>query len=229
MSEETSPPSMLSETAYTPEQGQTSPEQTIARLGEQSVDAVFSEQLASEVHRRPNYRAPYMEVPRDSITKDWRAFLRQVVPHGYRRGRYTNFGPRESGDIMLRFVDLPEDPEARSVRVEEIARSGTDRTNSAVRSQFQSIYERLSREAGIDQMLIFDALGTVGFAHMASSGNSLASGTGVFSGANGILIYDAKTEKGIIPVPSRHASPAEMTFRDPSRKNEALLRIVYLT
>lgn len=159
-----------------------------------------------------SYKAPYIEIAKDDFAKDPNSVLRGIVPTEF------NLADEEGpGDLTFRFFDLPEGEEERKKRVAEIQVKGTDRTNPKTRSSREKLYEMAAQKGNVPPLDIFDTMtgwDLQGFAKQGFAATTHLS-------ANGLLIYDKKTEKGI-----KKITGPESTFKDPNRRNEALLGII---
>lgn len=166
-------------------------------------------------------RAPYFEISSEDLRADLQARFRQIVPPEISIGDEDN-----SGGIKIRRFNLPTDPEDRKKRIDEIQRNGTDRTEAAVESKYQRTYERVAQKYGLNPQDIFDADSPVSLYRHPELLTTEVKGEDPpahYMNSNGLLIYDAVTEKGI-----RNLDGPARTFKDLSRRNEALLAIIYI-
>lgn len=175
----------------------------------------FNEEGARPEKIASSYRAPYVEVSKKDFAQDPNSTLRNIVPSEFNLPDKDNFG-----DIKFRFFDLPEDEAERRRRIEEIQEKGTDRINPQIRSDRQRLYDMAAQKSGVPQLDIFDTMTGWDLLNFARLGFD---DTTTHLAANGLLVYDKKTEKGIKTI-----TGPESTFKDPNRRNEALLAIIRL-
>lgn len=176
---------------------------------------------SAQEKKNEQYKAPYYEFSSEELVANLQGIFHRIVPSEFDVGDEDR-----AGGIRVRRFNLPTDPEERKKRIDEIQTNGTDRTETTVDSKFQSTYERVAQKYGLNPNDIFDADSPVllyrnpqWLTHNQNGENA----TDHYMNSNGILIYDAVTEKGI-----RNLEGPERTFKDLDRRNEALLAIVYI-
>jgi hypothetical protein len=181
----------------------------------------MSEGSSPEFGKPDPHEAVFREYTRQQLHLNARRLIRGMVPREFGIGSLEKLG-----DVRYRFCSLPEDDEGLQARLKNIRANGTDRTDPTFSSKFENLYTSAlnqAKEMGLNVVStdIMDTMGAMDFFRSVERG--LDPTEEYYGGSNGILIYDDKTEKGII----RIFGP-EYTFKDLSRRNEALLGIIRL-
>lgn len=161
-------------------------------------------------------QAPYYEFARGEFVPNMEEILRRIIPLEFNIGSED-----ELGDIRFRFFNLPEDSEEKKQTLDKVREIASDRTNSSIRSMFESLYEKAADKAGVRPIDVMDTMSAVDFRRHSKA--LLKPSKEVHLGANGLLIYDAKTDKGIINIQG-----PEYTFKDLNDRKKALLAIIEL-
>lgn len=172
----------------------------------------------AEIEPDSDYRASYREVTLEELTTHWREIIREMAGADFRLGEIN----QEVTELRFRNIALPSTIDERLARVKEIATEGTDRTMVGKTSD---AYEFESQRAGGKDPLLF--MWTVGDKEFIRQVSNLETQQFIMDRINGILIFDAKTEKGVEAV--THPGSFMTMFKNPERKNEALLGIIYVT
>ncbi len=167
---------------------------------------------------KPDFRASYREATIDELAANWRDIVCGLTGDGFRLGDINT----EAGELRFRNIGLPHECNKRLARVQEITAAGTDRT---IACKGSVAYDFESERYGKDPLLFMWTMKDTDLVRQVSDPDTQRFVLDRLGG-NGILIFDAKTEKGVEGV--INSNNLMTTFRNQGRKNEALLGIIYV-
>ncbi len=150
------------------------------------------------------YRACFDELHKDDLSSNFRDVIKHLVG--------TDFGPNE---LRFRLTSLPQESGKRSLRVMEIACNGTD---LIIGDDMETQEVNTPITGGQVRRILMDTYSVDEVEEMMLNGLN----------ENGILIYDAKTPKGVETVGGIGGKDGCVTALKNRGNNEALLAILYI-
>lgn len=140
---------------------------------------------------------------------------------------------KDRGDLIFRFVFLPDDPDERAKRIIEISKAGTDRTDPHYPKERLVLdrYTGTAEWAGVNPIDLIDCLKSSEFYSFLGDGREedgpqplsyfLSKQVSSEPKDQALLVFDGKTEDGV-----KLVRKPEYIFRNPQHKNKALLGVI---
>lgn len=181
--------------------------------------------------RQGEYRAAYVDVDAgvfegaigEELAVRFNHTLHDVIPPDLDTGNYL-----VDGSLVYRFVHLPTDPDQRAERVQSIAEAGSDRTSPL---HFTNLSGEMFEETGRLYALV--GPNNYFYAMRAREPRGLfassIAGNCAHLEANGLLVYDAATPRGLVSCSKPGVYPEVFTFRQPKERHLALVVVIGFT